>query len=175
MFISSFHQADLKKLAVKLTGEFRWEMCKRIQGASWSDITSPSLTSEYVDYLQFYTKNRDLSSDAKEVIKSELSRSRNNYRAVFVANYADWLQYESNGTPRLNKVACGIMFAYCPFPVAIREKLKTSTPRYATIARRLDAKLHKRTRFINNLIQKISNTRKMVPYELYHELEFTQL
>ena len=38
----------------------------------WNDITEPSLTSEYCDYIQFYRKNHDLSAEAKEKIKNAL-------------------------------------------------------------------------------------------------------
>jgi len=62
MFMPLFMLSDLKALLVTLTGEFRWEMCKRVQGIRWNDVTDASLTSEYCDYLQFYRTNRELSS-----------------------------------------------------------------------------------------------------------------
>ena len=174
MFLPAFLQTDLKKLVIKLCGEFRWEMCKRIHGTRWSDVTDPSLTSEYVDYLQFYAKNKDLTIETRTQVKSELSKARNNYRSVFVANYAEWLLYESNGMQRLNRVASSIMYTYCPFPAEVREKLKLTIPRFAAISKRLDIKLHKRTKFLTNLIQKITQNRKKVPPEIINELDFTK-
>ncbi|MCL2616494.1 MAG: cyclic nucleotide-binding domain-containing protein, partial [Defluviitaleaceae bacterium] len=54
MFMPILLLIDLKPLIIRLTAEFRWEMCKRIQGSRWSDLSDPSLTSEYFHYLQFY-------------------------------------------------------------------------------------------------------------------------
>ncbi|MCL2171688.1 MAG: cyclic nucleotide-binding domain-containing protein, partial [Defluviitaleaceae bacterium] len=129
MFISVFLLIELKQLLMTLTSELRWELRKRIQGSRWSDVTDPSLTSAYFDYLQFYRTNRELSADVKAQIKTELSRARNTYKSVFVLNYAEWLMYESSGSPRLNKMARSILFEYCPFPAAIRENL-TKNPQY---------------------------------------------
>ncbi len=47
MMVSLFQMEDLNNILVRLTGEYRWEMCKRIQGARWNDVSEPSLTSEY--------------------------------------------------------------------------------------------------------------------------------
>ena len=174
MFIPLFLQTDLKALAIKLTGEFRWEMCRRIQGSRWGDVTDPSLTSEYVDYLQFYGKNRDLSSEAKASLKIELTRARNNYKSVFASNYADWLVYESNGLFRLNKVASGILYMYCPFSAAIREKLIKTVPRYTELSKRFSVKQHNRIKYLSNVIQKTTYAGKTVPQEILDELEFAK-
>ena len=47
MFFSVFHMEDINTSLIRLTGEFRWEMCKRIQGSRWNDISERSLTSEF--------------------------------------------------------------------------------------------------------------------------------
>ena len=49
-----------------MIGDFRWELCRRVQGMRWNDVTEHSLTSDYYDYVMFYSKNRDLSQEAKE-------------------------------------------------------------------------------------------------------------
>ena len=115
MMISSLFMENLDKTFIRMTGEFRWEMCKRIQGGRWNDITSHSLTSEYCDYAQFFQKNRDLSYDAKEKIKASLKKCKNNYRELFLSDYTTFMMYESTGSCRLNKVARSILFKYCPF------------------------------------------------------------
>ena len=66
-------EEDLTKTIIKLCGEFRWELCKRIQGARWNDISEHSLTSEYFDYVQYYRKNNELSPEAKEKIKNDMN------------------------------------------------------------------------------------------------------
>lgn len=117
---------DVGEMMVDVCGRFRWEMCRKIQGVRWNDVTEASLTSEYSDYIQYYRKNHDLSADAKEKVKNALYKSKNNYREVFVKDYQSWIRYESKGSFRLNKVARDIIFRYCPFNKAIRAELKAN-------------------------------------------------
>ena len=116
--------ADLDELMVESAGRFRWEICRKEQGMRWNDIREPSLTSEYYDYVQFYRKNSELSSEAKEKMKNALWKAKNNYREVFVKDYQNWIKYESKGSFRLNKVSREILFKYCPFVKGIREGLR---------------------------------------------------
>ena len=85
-----FTAVDLDDMMVETTGRYRWEICRKIQGVHWNDIRDKSLTAEYCDYIQFYKKNHDLSTEAKEKIKSALLRGKNNYREVFVKDYQNW-------------------------------------------------------------------------------------
>ncbi|MCL2565306.1 MAG: cyclic nucleotide-binding domain-containing protein [Defluviitaleaceae bacterium] len=173
MFMSTFLLNDLSSLVMRLTGEFRWEMCKRIQGPRWSDLSYPSLTSEFFDYMQFYRSNRELSADVKSAIKTDLVRARNNYKEVFVSNYIDWLMYESKGSPRLNKVARKVLLEYCPFPALMRAKLATS-PQFTDLFKRYDLKLKQRARVLQNVIQKAERTGKKAPKEILDELEYIE-
>lgn len=115
---------DLDEMMIETVGRFRWEICRKEQGMRWNDIREPSLTSEYYDYVQYYKKNRDLTPEAKEKIKSLLWKAKNNYREVFVKDYQNWIKYESRASFRLNKVSRDILFRYCPFVKNIRETLK---------------------------------------------------
>ncbi|MCL2873534.1 MAG: cyclic nucleotide-binding domain-containing protein [Defluviitaleaceae bacterium] len=174
IFMPIILQSDLKTLTIRLTGEFRWEMCKRIQGARWNDLSDPSLTSEFCDYLQFYKGNRELSSEVKESIKLELSRANNNYRNVFISNYSDWLTYESNGSPRLNKNVRRMMITYCPFTAAIREKLMMNS-QYTDLLNKYNFKQQQREQQLSRLIQKVGKTTKNIPQELLGEFEFAKM
>ena len=100
-----FTAVDLDDMMLEVVGQFRWEMCRRIEGVHWNDIREKSLTAEYCTYIQFYKKNHELSADAKEKIKSALIRGKNNYREVFVRDYVNWIKFESKGSFRLNKVS----------------------------------------------------------------------
>lgn len=125
-----FSDRSIDSMLQKVIGEFRWELCKTMMGVSWNDISIKSLTSEYMDYLQFYKKNKDLSEEGREKLKLQLRKHRNIYKQVFVSDYVDWLNYESNGTTRLNKCAREILLKYCPFNKEIREKL-LNNPNFA--------------------------------------------
>lgn len=118
-----FTVVDVEEMMIEVSGRFRWEMCRKIQGVRWNDITEASLTSEFNDYIQYYRKNHDLSPDAKQKVKNALTKAKNNFREVFVKDYQSWIRYEAKGSFRLNKVARDIIFRYCPFNKEIRSML----------------------------------------------------
>ncbi|MCL2052189.1 MAG: cyclic nucleotide-binding domain-containing protein [Lachnospiraceae bacterium] len=163
--LSLFQADDINKILLRLIAEFRWEMCKRIQGARWNDASEHSLTSDYSDYIASYRKNHDLSSDVKEKIKSDLIKVKNRTKEMFIADYYSWLQYESNGSPRLNKVARMIMFAYCPFSKEIREKLRAN-PFYTETVDRYEAKLKNSLHYYDNLYKSLKNKGFKIPDEV---------
>ena len=171
MMSSIFQLEDLSLILVRLTGEFRWEMCKRVQGARWNDVSERSLTSEYFDYIQFYRKNQELSTDAKEKIKTDMARAKNSFKEMFIMDYTIWILFESNGSPRMNKIARGIMYSYCTFKADIREKLKAN-PMYREISERYEIRMGQKRHRIENLCQKIRSTGKPVPEEMERERDF---
>lgn len=162
MLFSIFHLDDVELTSIRLAGEFRWELCKRIQGSRWNDISDRSLTSEYFDYIQFYRKNHDLSSEAKEKVRSGLQRTKNSFKEMFVRDYIVWIMFEGNGSPRLNKVARKILFTYCPFPKGIRNKLKQN-PLYTEILSQHELKTAQRLHHLGVLTKKIVNSGQPVP------------
>lgn len=171
MMISVFQMEDLTKILVRLTGDYRWEMCKRIQGARWNDISEPSLTSRYFDYIQFYKKNRDLSADAKDKIKLNMQKAKNNFKEMFIRDYDSWILYEGAGSPRLNKIARAILFDYCPFSKEIRDKLKAN-PLYKETMDRYDIKLAQTIHHYDNLFQKLKNIGVPVPPEIRAQRDY---
>ena len=171
MFISVFYLEDLNMLVKSLVGEMRWELTKRIQGARWSDITDPSLTSEYFDYLQFYRSSKELTKTMKEDVKTELTRSRNTYKIVFARNYMDWMIYESSGSQRLNKVARRILTKYVPFKAEVREKLSTN-PQYGESIKKYNMELDNKIRQLEITIQKMERDKVEVPQEVHDEIEY---
>ena len=118
-----FLETNLDAALIKLAGRFRWELCRTIQGASWNNIQYKSLTSEYSDFIQFYRKNRELSDEKKEKLKTQIQKGRNNNREVFTIDYEGWIKNESHGGICLNKPAREILATYCPFAASIREEI----------------------------------------------------
>jgi len=173
MFMPAFLENDLKATVIRLAGEFRWEMCKRVQGSRWNDVTDPSLTSLYSDYLQFYMNNRNISMQTMTAIRNELSSARNNFRTVFVSNYGVWLLNESKGSSRLNNLSITILMTFCPFSAPIRESLSTNM-RYSEPLTRYNIKQQRRVQHLTRLIQKITMSGKSVPQELRDELEYAK-
>ena len=162
---------DLEKFMIQLCGEFRWEMCKRMQGVHWNDVTDPSLTSMYCDFLQFYRKNHDISPETREKVKQQLAKANNNYKTVFVSDYYAYMKYEVAGSPRLNKVARDIIFTYCPPVKAIREKIGEN-PQYADIVKRYNVKINQKLHLLDNLKHKITKEKNTVPREIEMQYAF---
>lgn len=117
-----FATTDLYTMLAKAVGAFRWEMTKTVMGADWNNLAQPSLTADYTDYVQFYKKNRDLSAEMKEKLNREFKRFRSN-RDRFVNDYLSWLQYESQGVMKLNKVLRGIFYRHMPFHRRVRKQI----------------------------------------------------
>lgn len=173
MLFSIFHMEDINLTMIRLTGEFRWELCKRIQGSRWNDVSELSLTSEYFDYIQFYRKNHELSPEAKERIRSSLQRAKNSFKEMFVRDYIIWIMFEGNGSPRLNKISRRIMLTYCPFPKELRETF-TNNPLYAELMGPLDIKRAQRLHHLKALTKKLMNGGVRVPESLEKEAQYVE-
>ena len=165
MMISTIHTENIDKTFVRMTGEFRWEMCKRTMGARWNDFASHSLTSDYCSYAQFFNKNRDLSFDAKEKIKELLKRCKNNYKEMFVRDYIVFVQNESTGSSRLNKVVRGILFQYCPFTKEICQNLQGNGA-FIDYLEKYRIRKSQYLHHLNQVLLKYQNLGKPVPEEI---------
>jgi ribosomal protein S20 len=132
-----FTNEDVDTLLAEAVAHFRWELSKTMAGYVFNNSSDGSLYSDYSDYIQFYKKNHELTPEAKEKIKIQLDRCRNNTANMFVADYKTWINYESKGIMRLNKVARSIMFKHCPFSKAIRTQLQRQ-PLYNPLITKFD-------------------------------------
>lgn len=171
MILPVFYMENLETAMVRMTGEFRWEMCKRIQSGRWNDVSEPSLTSEYFDYIQFYKKNSELSKDAKEKLQNSLARAKNSFREMFVRDYITWILYEGSGSARLNKVARKILFTYCPFPASMDGSLEQN-PMYSELLSRQKILTAQRVHKLEILRQRLRNSGTGIPDCLEHEIIF---
>ena len=170
MIISALHMENVHKTFLRMTAEFRWEMCKRTMGARWNDFATHSLTSDYCSYAQFFSKNRDLSYDAKEKLKEVLKRCKNSYKEMFVQDYITFMMYESTGSSRLNKVSRGILFLYCPFRDDICQKLQGNGAFQDCLDKH---RIHKGQALhrLNQILQKYQNSGNPVPEEIATQKE----
>lgn len=169
--ISIFNTETFEDVMIRLCGEFRWEMCKTIQGVHWNDVTDPSLTSMYCDYLQFYKKNHSLSTEMKEKLRTDLKKFNNNYKNLFVSEYMCYIKFEANQSPRLNKISREIIFTYCPFSAELREKF-ADNPQYGELIKKYTVHINGLIRPISNMIRRIQNDGFEVPQVLKDQYEY---
>lgn len=173
MMLPIFQLESLEKVMVRMVGEYRWEMCKRVQGARWNDVTEPSLTSLYYDFLQFYRKNPELSPDTKEKIRSGLQKCKQNFKEYFLSDYMVYIMFESKGSPHLTKNARAILFGQCPFSAPIRQAL-SSNPIYQELLEAHGRSVAERCKKLDNLSRKLIAKQEKVPESLDQEIEFTR-
>lgn len=173
MILPIFYLEDLHSAVVRLVGEYRWEMCKRVQGPRWNDVSERSLTSEYFDYVQFYKKNHDLSADAKERIRTALLKAHNSFKEMFVRDYVTYILFEGTGSPRLNKTARTILFTYCPFSRDVRNTL-SGNPIYKDMMERYEMKKLQHLRKMELLEKRVLNTGVSLPHELVEERNYLE-
>lgn len=169
-----FMREDLYKQVVQAIGSFRWEICKREQGTRWNDVTEPSLTSEFCDYLQFYRKNRDLTDKAREKIAQLMTKCRNNYSKIFVYNYICWVDSESAGNVRIDKVSRSILGRYCPFSRDIREKL-LQQPLFADSLGRYERERMKKVKELTHYRAAIRNANGQETEQFLQEVDFYEM
>ena len=174
MLVSIFNTENTEEVMIKLFGEFRWEMCKTEQGVHWNDVTDPSLTSMYCDYLQFYKKNSALSTENKEKLKTDLKKFNNNYKNVFISDYLSYVKFEASGSPRLNKVTREILFTFCPFAKAVREK-NADNPQYKDLFSHYQVRINNTAKPILNIIAKLNKEGIPIPEELTNQIEHLKL
>ncbi|MEG1362469.1 MAG: cyclic nucleotide-binding domain-containing protein [Lachnospiraceae bacterium] len=172
--IPIFTIADLSDLMIENAGRYRWEMCRKVQGARWNDITDPSLTAEYSDYLQYYRKNSEISPEAKERIRNALVKGKNNYREVFVRDYENWIKYEAKGSVRLNKAAREILFRYCPFTVKVREALNDN-PMYRDMFERYQILNGRKIKRLETLYERYSKNGGEITPQLQENMDYYHL
>ena len=165
---------DIDDLLTGVCARFRWELCKKFQGSRWNDITEPSLTSEYSDYLQYYRKNYDLSQEAKDRIHTQLVKGKNNYKEVFASDYMIWIKFESKGSFRLNRYVRQIIFRYCPFSQDIRKSFHEN-PMYRDIFERYELQKTKKIRKAELVYDKFQKTGRELTDELEKSIEFLHM
>ncbi len=171
MMLPIFYLDDLRSAVVRLTGEYRWEMCKRVQGPRWNDLSERSLTSEYFDYIQFYKKNHELSAETKEKIKAALQKARGNFKEMFIRDYTTYILFEGTGSPRLTKTARTILFTYCPFAKPVRGTL-SENPIFKDLMERYGARQKQQLHKLELLKRKITNAGNEVPAEVEDEWNY---
>ncbi len=171
MLLSVFNTDNTEDSMIKLFGEFRWEMCKTVEGVHWNDVTAPSLTSRYCDYRQFYKKNSALSAENKEKLRTDLKKYSGSFRNVFIADYLAYIKYEASGSSRLTKTAREIIFTYCPFSKTIRDKL-ADNPQYSKLIKQYYIRIEKDSKPLANALTRLKRDEIPVPPELTLQAEY---
>ena len=117
---------------------------------------------------------RDLSQEAKERVKAAMQKHRNSYKEMFVADYATYIQFESSGALRHNKVVRMILFNYCPFSKVIREGAIATNPQYTQLIERYKNKAAHDIHLFELAVGRIEKAGHPIPEELQAHMAFLQ-
>lgn len=165
---------DLDKMMIYCCGAFRWEICRKEQGSRWNDIGSDCLTSDFYDYFTFYRKNKELSAENKEKVKTLLKSSRNNMREAFTKQYTIWINFEAQGSIRLNKPERNILNKHCTFSKAYRAKV-ANHPMYEQLISRHEIKCSQALNHLKTIIDKVEKNEGTVPDEVKQGMEYLKM
>ncbi len=156
---------------VRILAGFRWEKCRTDMGNRWNDFRYPSLTSEYMDYLQFYRKNSELSQERKTKIRAQLQQCNNKHKEVFTRDYIDWILRESRGAMKLSRVARNILFTYCPFSKELYKAIEGQTV-YAEAAKKYIRENRAARKNIDMLMHKFEKEGMQIPEDVQNTSEY---
>ncbi|MDH5716445.1 MAG: cyclic nucleotide-binding domain-containing protein [Spirochaetia bacterium] len=162
--------ADLYSMLLNAAGTYRWEMLKTTLGIDWNNVSQSSLTADYVDYVQFFKKNRELSPEVKEKLGAEFKRFRDD-RSRFVHDYGVYVKFESEGTQRLNKVARKIFTKHVPFSKKYREHLLT-LPSYTDMVSKSQNIKKRKAMELEPRYKKYQQSTGELPQELKETLKY---
>ena len=168
-----FSAANQDELMIDTVAKFRWELSRALSAYSLSDYQEGSLVGDYSSYIQFYKKNRDLSSDAKDKLKVQIERKRNNTADVFAFDYSTWVLYESRGMLRMNKVVREILFKHCPFSRPIRDSLEKQ-PLFSQFIRQFENIRARQARLLEARYSKLRSSDIHLDQELEDNLLYYQ-
>lgn len=166
-----FTMENIDDMMLEVVAKFRWSLSKSMVGFIRQDTQQHTLFTDYYDYLQFYKKNRDLSPEVREKIKAQVDKYRNNVAEIFAADYQTWINFESKGLVRLNKVARGILFKYCPFSKGIRSELQKH-PLFSKNITSFDATLARSVKIIEARYNKLRKPNVPLDRELEENLAY---
>ncbi|WP_054698020.1 hypothetical protein [Syntrophomonas palmitatica] len=168
-----FSGVNLDKLMVEVVARFRWELSRTMFNYARNDSYQNSLTGDYSSYIQFYKKNRDLSAEAKEKLKTQIDKHRNNIIEIFTSDYDTWINFEAQGLIRLNKVCREIMFKHCPFSRPVRDQLEKQ-PLYTQMITKYNNIRNKENRLMQAHFAKLTPHGSPMDPNLTHHLNYSQ-
>jgi len=172
-FFPRFLNGDLRMNLIKCCGSYRWEYCKREQGARWQDITDPSLCAYYYNYVQTFKKNHHISPEQREKISAQYNKHRHKIQDMFVEDYCKYIINEAEGNIRLNKLSREILIRFCVLNKDIRaELIKNSlyTPYISQVNNRIE---HEKKQ-IQVIKKRIEDYHADIPIEIREHEELFQ-
>ena len=166
IFLPLFYPGKKDATLLGLLGEYRWELQKSIAGFNWTDPVEGGVVGSYYDYIQFYKKNPQITSEARKRLEDFIRRTKSD-KDRFSLDYASWMTHEYEGRIKLNSYVRGIFYRFCPYPKEIRTEM-AAKPLYSELEMKFQNKRQKEVMRIKSKLKKLEPN---VPKELKEYLE----
>jgi len=172
-FLPIFYSEKIEETLLQQLAYFRWELQKSIAGYSWTDPVEGGMVGSYFDYISFYKKNPDITSEAK-VRLAEFIRKTKSDKDRFAKDYITWVESEYSGMVRLNNAARDIFYRFAPFPESIREEL-AKKPMYGNLEIKFKNRRKKELLKVQTKLIKFEKQSIPLPETLEKYLEFLKV
>lgn len=165
MFFPKFLHSDPKEALIRCCGAYRWEFCKREQGARWQDVSDPSICAYFYNYIQTFKKNHSLSPEQKEKVSAQYSKYRHNVKEIFIEDYIKLIANEAEGNIRLNKVSRSVLMRFCYFNKDIRAELIKNNL-YTEYINVVNNRIEHDKRLVQTMKKRIEDNGARIPEEI---------
>lgn len=160
---------NVDRIILEIVARFRWQLAKTMASGTINRAYEKSLYNDYSDYIQGFKKNQQLSEEAKRKVKTQIERKRNFIGEIFADDYQTWINFESQGLLRLNKVVRGILFQYCPFAKPLRERLMNH-PQFSQVITQFEFAHNKNRQRLQNVYKNLTLDEDLKDNLAYYEM-----
>lgn len=164
IILPAFFSETIGPAILEQIAYFRWELQKAVSGHNWTDPVEGGIVGAYYDYIAFYKKNSTISPEARKRLADFIKRTKSD-KDRFSKDYITWVEYEFNGSMRLNGAAREIFFRFCPFPAAVRKEMGQK-PTFSTMATRFRNRRAREITRMESKEHKYRKKNKPLPAEL---------
>jgi len=172
-FLPLYYSEKLDENLLYQLASYRWELQKTIAGFKWTDPVDGGMVGAYYDYIQFYKKNPNISSEAKKRLEEFIKKSKSD-KDCFSKDYITWLMFEYEGKIRFNNAARDIFYRFCPFSNSVRALL-SGKPLYSALDTRYQNRKQKEILKVKSRYKKFEKSNKPVPVELKKYLNYLDM
>lgn len=174
LMIPIFFTGNLRDSFIKAMGNYRWESCRNAKGNHWSDPVEGGITGAFYDYCTFFKKNTKMTLEAKAKLKKTMSNYRKNIKNVFLMYYQQWINYESRGIMKMDKVARELFFKNLPFRSEIRQRLR-KLPAYMEMVTKIENINNQEITRLDRKFKKFQNDDGSLPNYLQSTINYHTL
>ena len=173
IFYPLYYTEKLPETTLVQLAYFRWELQKSIAGYNWTDPVEGGLVGAYYDYIRFYKKNPNITSEAKERLTDFIKKTKSD-KDRFSQDYISWVEFEYEGKIRMNSYARDMFYRYCPFPAEKRAQIGQK-PVFHSMEIKFQNRRQKEILKVKSKTLKFEKKKKTLPGEIQKYMDFLSM